>query len=101
MLSFFLKIFSLGLAAYWGTVFGFGQTADDDTGSLLKISTVSEELMEKLDKVPIHNLVEVVLKLSIMVSKSGKNNLSTVSRNVILNKRLDLSCVAELANIRK
>ena len=45
MLSFFLKMFSLGLAAYWGTVFGFGQTADDDTGSLLKISTVSEELM--------------------------------------------------------
>ena len=41
-----------------GATFGFGPTADIDTGSLLKISTASNEMMKKLDKVPIHNLAE-------------------------------------------
>jgi len=48
VLSFFLKAFSNGLAVQNGAIFVFGPFADKDTGSLLKISSVSNVLMEKL-----------------------------------------------------
>ena len=55
--DFFFRAFSHGLAVQ-KVAFGFGlvPNTDVDTGSLLKISTVSNEMIEKLDKVPIHNL---------------------------------------------
>ena len=46
VLSFFLKAFSNGLAVQNGAIFVFGPFADKDTGSLLKISTASNVLME-------------------------------------------------------
>ena len=81
----FLKAFSHGLAVQKGDTFGFGPTADVDTGSLLKISTISNEMMEKLEKIPIHNLAEEhsAKLFNYGIQIRGKNNLSTV-------KKLDL-----------
>ena len=80
--------------------FGFGPTADIDTGSLLKISTASNEMMKKLDKVPIHNLAEEhsVGLVNYGIQIRGKDNITTVSRNVILNKSFDLLPADALAN---
>ena len=53
--------FSQGSFSWFSSLegtFDFGPIADNDTGSRLKISTGSNEIMEKLDKVPIHNLAE-------------------------------------------
>ena len=88
-MSLFLKVFFFhGLAVQKGALFGFGSTADNDTGSLLKISTASDEVMEKLDKDPIHNLAEErsVGLVNYCIQIRGKNNLGTVSCNVVLNK---------------
>ena len=57
-MSLFLKAFCNSLAVQKVVIFGFGPFADKDTGSLLKMPTVSNVLMEKLDKVPLHNLSE-------------------------------------------
>ena len=53
-LSLFLKAFCNGLAVQKGVSFGFAPFADKDTGSLLKISTVRNVLIKKIDKVPSH-----------------------------------------------
>ena len=59
--------------------------------------------MEKLDKFPIHNLAE---ECSVKLVNYGihirvKNNLSTVSCNVILNKRFKLLPADALTNTKK
>lgn len=38
-----------------GALFGFGLIAEDDTGSLLKISSVDEVKRRKLNKVAVHD----------------------------------------------
>ena len=103
ILSLCLKAFSHGLAVQKGAIFGFGPTADDDKSSLLKISTARDEVMEKLDKVPIHNLAEErsVGLVNYGIQIRGKNNLGTVSRNVVLNKieiisKYLLRCITKL-----
>ena len=103
VLSLFLKAFSNGLAVQKGAIFGFGPFANKDTGSLLKISTASNVLMEKLDKVPIHNLSELrsVGLVNYGIQIRSKNNLSTVSRNIVLNKSFDLLCDDALAHTKK
>ena len=60
-------------------------------------------MMEKLDKVPIHNLAKKrsVGLVNYGLQIRGKNNLSTVSRNVILNKSFDLLPTDALANTKK
>ena len=69
-------------------------TGDIDTGSLLKILTASNEMMEKLDKVPIHNLAEErsVGLVNYGIKIKGKDIITTVYPNVILNKSFDLTC---------
>ena len=56
ILRLIFRAFSHGLAVQKGATFGLGPNANVDTGSLLKISTESNEMMEKLDKDPINNL---------------------------------------------
>ena len=56
LVKLFLKQFAEGLATQRGALFGFGPNSDKDTGTLLKISSVTN--FDKLDKVPIHNLGE-------------------------------------------
>ena len=60
--------------------------------------------MEKLDNVPIHNLIEqrsVNLLVNYGIQIRGKNNISTVSRNIVLNKSFDLLCDDALAHTKK
>ena len=58
--------------------------------------------MEKLDKVAIHNLSEErsVGLVNYGIQIRGKNNLSTVSRNIVLNKSFDLLCDDALAHTK-
>ena len=74
ILRLFLKAFSHGLEVQKGP------TGDIDTGSLLKISTASNEMMEKLDKVPINNLTEerIIGLLNYGIQIRGKDNITTV-----------------------
>ena len=59
--------------------------------------------MEKLDKVPIHNLAEEhsVGLVNYGLQIRGTDNITTVSRNVILNKIFDLLPADALANTKK
>ena len=59
--------------------------------------------MKKLDKVPIHNLSEErsVGLVNYGIQIRSKNNLSTVSRNIVLNKSFDLLCDDALAHTKK
>ena len=64
-----LKNFAEGFSVQRGVIyiFGFDQNAEGDTGTLLKISSVSEESeMKQLNKLPINNLGDVRKVLSTM-----------------------------------
>ena len=41
-----------------GVIFGFGPTATEDTGTVLKMTTVEESKRRKLSKAPVHSLNE-------------------------------------------
>jgi len=60
-------------------------------------------MMKKLDKVPIHNLAEEhsVGLVNYGIQIRGKDNITNVSRNVILNKSFDLLPADALANTKK
>ena len=98
LLVLFLHSFAKGLSTQKGSLFGFGPTANEDTGSLLKIASASDDVLEKLNTVPVHNLGEErsVGLVNYKMNIYGKRNLDTVSRSVILNKSSDL-----LENIQK
>ena len=99
-----LRAFYHGLTVQKRATFGFGPTGDIDTGSLLKNSTASNEMMEKLDKVPIHNLAEKrsIGLVNYGIKIKGKDNITNVSWNVILNKNFDFFLPADaLANTKK
>ena len=54
-----LKKFARGFSYQRGVIFGFGDTANYDTSSILKISALNAEELSKLDdKVPVHNIGE-------------------------------------------
>ena len=58
-LSVLLPRMADGLSEQRGALFGFGPKANDNTGSLLKISQIEDQGMkEKLNKAAIHNLNE-------------------------------------------
>ena len=56
LIKLFLKKLAEGISDQKGAIFGFGPNAEKDTGSLLKISQISDIEMAKLDQVPVHNL---------------------------------------------
>ena len=41
-----------------GAIFGFGEKVNDDTGSVLKLSTLNEDEVEKMNEVQVHNIGE-------------------------------------------
>ena len=51
-----LRKFKKGFEKQTGAIFGFGATANDDTGTVLKISTLEDRPI--LSNTPIHNLAE-------------------------------------------
>ena len=92
IMSLALKEFASGFSHQKGAIFGFGPTAAEDTGHVLKISTLSEDEMKVLDKVMVHNIGEErnVGLCNFEVSLRGKENLTSVSRKMILNRSADL-----------
>ena len=44
-----------GFSIQCGVLFGFGPKTNNSTGTLLKLSTASATVKEKLNQVPIHN----------------------------------------------
>ena len=76
-------------------MFRYDQNAEEYTGTLLKIASVSEESeMKQLDKVPIHNLCEErnvgVINYELHIRIREKENLESASKKMILNKSEDL-----------
>ena len=57
--------FANGFAHQKGAIFGFGHQKDDDTKTVLKISNLDQDSLNKLNKVHIHNLAEENKKLSV------------------------------------
>ena len=51
-----LKKFAQGFSHQKGAIFDFGEKANDDTGSVLKLSTLNEDEVEKMNKVQVHNI---------------------------------------------
>ena len=101
LINLFVTKFAEGFSQQKGAIFGFGPDAEKDTGNLLKIASVSDVEMVKLDKVPVHNLGEerslgwVNHDLHIRV----KPNLECVSKKMILNKSFDLLQKIDIAKL--
>ena len=87
-----LKIFADGFEYQEGAILGFGERKDADTGTVTKISTLSEEKMEILDNVQTHNLGQErnVGFVNYELGIRGKHNLEAASRKMVLNKSADL-----------
>lgn len=92
LISLFIKNFAEGFSQQKGAIFGFGPDAEKDTGDLLKISAVTDTEMNKLDKVPVHNLSEErsVGFVNYELHIRGRQNLECVSKKMILNKSSDM-----------
>ena len=75
-----------------GAVFGFGTHANDDTGTLFKVATATDEEKEELDHTSVHNLGEErsVGSINNEIKIRGKRNLESASRKIVLNKSIDL-----------
>ena len=81
--------FSKGFEKQKGAIFGFGKTANDDTGSVLKLSTIEDKSI--LTNTPIHNLAEErnVGMLNYELNLRGRNQFKTSSQNLVVNKSTD------------
>jgi len=81
-----LRKFSKGFEKQKGAIFGFGSTANDDTGSVLKLSTIEDKSI--LTNTPIHNLAEErnVGMLNYELNLRGRNQFKTSSQNLVVNK---------------
>ena len=84
--------FADGFAHQKGAIFGFGHQKDDDTKTVLKISNLDKDSLNKLNKVPIHNLGEerAVGMINHELQIRGRPFLETCSRNLVLNRSHDL-----------
>ena len=81
-----------GFSIQRGAMFRFGPHAEENTGSLLKISNVTDTAKEaKLLLTPVHNLSEErsVGSIGYEISIRGRNNLESASKKHLLNKSLD------------
>ena len=104
LLGIILPRFAEGFSAQRGALFGFGPKALDDTGTPLKISSVTDDAKRrKLNKAPHHNLNEErsVGIINYEVNIRGKQNLESASRKMVMNKSMDLLEKAEPDEIRK
>ena len=92
MIKICLIKFHQGFDLQKGSIFNFGSTKNDDTGTVLKISSVEDA--SKLSNVPVHNLSEErsVGMLNYELDIRGKDNFSTGSQNLVINKSCELIC---------
>ena len=101
LIQILLRKFADGFELQKGAIFGFGEKKENPTGTVLKISEQSEERMEVIDRVQIHNLSEErsVGFINFELDIRGKQNLEAVSRKMVLNKSADLT--KDLTDFRK
>ena len=100
LVKLFLKEFAEGLAIQKGAIFGFGPQSENDTGTLLKLSSVNN--FEKLDNVAIHNLGEERSVGYINFELGNRSsNLQCASNQMVLNKGKDLICPKDLYKFKK
>lgn len=105
-LEFILPRLAEGFSEQRGAIFGFGPKAQDDTGTLLKISSVTDEVKRrKLNQAVVHNLNEErsvgFINYEIHILVRGKQCLESVSKKMVINKSMDLLEKAEPKEIRK
>ena len=97
-------MFADGISLQKGAIFGFGPNKDEDTGTVLKLSSLSQEEVQKMDdgKVQVHNLGEerTVGCFNYEISIRGKSNLETASRNIVLNRSADLIAKVDPTTIK-
>ena len=93
-LTLAVKMFADGFSLQKGAIFGFGPNKDDDTGTVLKISDLTEKEVMEMDAshVQVHNLGEEnnVGCVNYELNIRGKSNLETASRMIVLNRAADL-----------
>jgi len=85
-----LTKFAKGFEKQKGAIFGFGITASNDTGHVLKICEVGDTT--QLQNVPIHNLGEErsVGLLNYEIGVRGQHNFNSASQSIVQNKASDL-----------
>ena len=76
-----------------GAIFGFGPSANDSTGNVLKISEVEGNKRRKLNQTSVHNLNEErsVGFIGYEIQIRGKKDLESASKKMIINKSSDPS----------
>ena len=82
-----------GFSEQRGAIFGFGPHAEEDTGTLLKISSITDETKRrKLNNTAVHNLNEErsVGFINYEVQIRGKQCLESASKMMVINKSSDL-----------
>jgi hypothetical protein len=85
-------------------LFGFGPKANEETGTLLKVSSVVDAVKRrKLSKASVHNLNEErsVGFINYEIHKRGKQCWESASKKMIINKSMDLLEKVEPKQIRK
>ncbi len=92
MLKVLLPRLAEGFSIQRGAIFGFGPNSNDETGTLLKVSSASEAKRQKLNKAPIHNVSEErsVGFINYELSIRGKRFLESASKKMVLNKSIDI-----------
>ena len=93
LLQIALKMFADGFCYQKGNIFGFGPSAQDDCGTVLKLSEVDDSKLEMMNKyVSTHNLISerLVGETNYGLHIRGKANLSSVSKKMVINKCADL-----------
>ena len=82
-------MFAEGFSLQRGAIFGFGPNKDDDTGTVLKISDLSQDEVSKMDEshMQVHNLGEEnnVGCVNYELNIRGKSHLDSASRKIVLN----------------
>ena len=93
-----------GFSEQQGAIFGFGPKANENTGTLLKISSVTDEAKRrKLNRAAIHNLNEErsVGFINYEIHIRGKQCLESASKKMVINRSIDLLETSEPVKIKK
>ena len=103
MLKIILPRTAEGFSEQRGAIFGFGPKATEDTGMVLKMTTVEELKRRKLSKAPVHNLNEErsVGVINYEISIRGKQFLETASRKMLINKSKDILDKTDPSEMKK
>ena len=93
-----------GFSEQQGALFGFGPKAHENTGTLLKISSATDEAKRrKLNRAATHNLKEgeKCEFHQLQDTYTGKQCLESASKKMIINKSIDLLETSEPVEIKK